>query len=123
QVLKQTRSRKKFLFELILRKQRFMKFCQTKRFRETDLFEVDSHQPVEKQRSHEVKAAHHDQTKDELERISRQKSKMQRLANRACGNHVVQVDVLVEHHCVVIPSLSRPEPDPTWTTNKRPYHN
>ncbi len=44
---------------------------------------------------------------------------MQRLADAAGCDHVVQVDVLVEHDCVVIPRLARPEPDPAWSANER----
>src|SRR6476659_5213589 len=43
---------------------------------------------------------------------------MKRLAYRARRNQIVEIDVLIKNDCVVVPRLSRPEPDPTRSTNE-----
>src|ERR1044071_3202962 len=73
---------------------------------------------MKEERADQIETAHDNKPEDKLRRILAEKMKIQLLRN-----HVVQIDVLVEHYRVMIPGLSRPKPDPTGTTNKRPDHN
>src|SRR5215203_1454171 len=110
QILKQARAGEQLLLEPILGKQPQQS--------ERDPFEVDGHQPVKEERSDQIETRDNDQSKNKLERISREEPKMQSFPERALRDHVVQVYVLIKHYRIVVPRLSRPEPDPAWTTNK-----
>src|SRR5215213_2776529 len=105
-VLQQAGSCQDLFFERLLRK-------QPQRAQRESL-EVDSHQPMKEQGADQEKPADHDKSKDKLTRIRREK-----METKGIANHVVKVDVLIEHDCVVVPPLSRPEPDPTRSSNKR----
>src|SRR5687768_4652724 len=118
QILKQTGSRQELLLKLILRKQILLEWTT-----EPDALEVDRHQPVEEQRADDEEPAHHKHSEDELGGIVCQESQTYCFSNRTLRNHVVQVDVLIKHDRIVIPCLSRPEPDPTRSANKCADHD
>src|SRR5438105_1945144 len=42
---------------------------------------------------------------------------------RRYSQNFVQVTVAIKNHCVVVPGLSGPEPNPTWPSNERADHN
>src|SRR6185295_16045577 len=109
EVLQQTRSRQKLLFERVLGKQ-----IRAEWPAETDPLEVHRHQPVQEERADQIEAADDNKPENKLRRILAEKMKIQPLRN-----HVVQVDVLVEHHRVVIPRLTRPKPNPSRPADKR----
>src|SRR5215217_2510312 len=118
QVLQQTRSRQDPLFKFVLGEQAAMKFIQTKTSRHSDPLEVNRHQPVEEQSAHQEEAADYNESKNKLPGVAGEK-----VQTKLLRDDVVQIDVLVEHDCVVIPRLSRPEPDPARPANKRADHN
>src|SRR5258705_8909430 len=76
------------------------------------------HQPVEEKPTNDVKASYYQCAKNPLAPVALQKTQVQCLANPTGSNPIVQVDILVENHRVVIPGLARPEPDPARATNE-----
>src|SRR2546423_12746827 len=48
---------------------------------------------------------------------------MEGLPNAAGSNPVVEIDVLIKNHSIVIPRLTWPEPDPTGSSNKSPNND
>src|SRR5687768_12557045 len=78
---------------------------------------------MEEERADDEKTADHKQPENELCGIVCQEAQTNRFSNGTLRDHVVQVDVLIKHDRVVVPRLSRPEPDPTRSANKRSDHD
>src|ERR1051326_4635629 len=86
QVLQEARARQDSLFKIFLRKKSSVPRSETKkRPWETEFLKVDRHQPVEEESADQIETTDHDETKDPLPRLVRQKAEMQRFSDREIG--------------------------------------
>src|SRR5712691_6201556 len=74
---------------------------------------------MKEQPSQDVETTYYQQSEDELKRIGGKKTQVQQFADATRRDPIVQIYVLVKHDRVVVPSLSRPKPNPAWPTNER----